>query len=364
MERVVVVGGGIAGVTIALELAQRGRSVTVVEDPARPATTPVAAGMLAPAAETDFGEELLVTLERDARALWPELARFLAGETGVDVLFEATGTLVAAQTPGDLEHLGHLATLQQRLGLAARLLGRDELLALEPALASHLAGGVLLPDDAQVDNRRALTALWVAARRASVERRDARAVDVAPRSVELDDGSRLSAEAVVVATGSWLPELCALPIQPVKGVTIRGTLPAPLRPTHCLRGELRGRRVYVVSRRSGELVVGATAEEAPLDDRAPRARDLLDLLEDARALLPALGELAVSDVAVGFRPATPDGLPLAGALEDGLWVHGGHYRHGILLAPLTARYLAAAMCGEASDPRLTALAPARFVGAR
>lgn len=356
-----VVGAGIAGVTIAVELARRGAHVRVVADPTRPPTTPVAAGMLAPAAETDFGEDLLVGLEQDARRAWEPLAVTLERTTGSDVLFEVRGSLVAAQTPGDLDHLRRMVELQHRFGMNATVLGARDLIDLEPTLSSHLAGGALLPDDAQVDNRRALVAFETWATNLGVERLEAEVRAVQPHEVDLADGSTLPAETVVVATGSWLRDLVAVSLQPVRGVTIRGTLPQSLAPRHCLRGELRGRRVYIVPRASREIVIGATSEEAPLTDRDPRARDLLDLLEDARTLVPAMGELAVTDVSVGFRPATPDNLPIAGRLADGVWVHGGHYRHGILLAPFTATLLADAILGATTDPRLAALSPMRWM---
>lgn len=358
MERVVVVGSGIAGVSVARELARRGVRVTVVFDPSRPPTTPVAAGMLAPAGETDFGEELLVGLERDALAHWRALASHLAG-LGHEILFEERGTLIAAQTTGDLDHLRRLAQLQTRLGIAAELLGREELRAREPALSSHLAGGLWLADDAQVDNRRALAALRTEAHALGVAFRELAVRTTSARAVTGIGGERIEADAVVLAAGAWMGTLSPAVVQPVRGTTIRGTVSVALAPRHCVRGELRGRRVYVVPRASGEVVIGATVEEAPLEDRLPRARDLIDLLEDARTVLPGLGELAITDVSVGFRPGTTDNLPLVGELPDGRWVHGGHYRHGILLAPYTASLLADAMLGRPADPRLVHLSPTR-----
>ncbi|WP_171788959.1 glycine oxidase ThiO [Acidimicrobium ferrooxidans] len=360
MDRVVVVGAGIAGMTIAVELARRGARVQVIADPSRSPTTPVAAGMLAPAAETDFGEDLLVRLEQDARTAWEALAATLERNGDTDVLFEVRGSLVAAQTPGDLDHLRRMVDLQRRFGMTASLLGARDLVDLEPALSSHLAGGALLPDDAQVDNRRALAAYDTWAAKLGIERIEAAVRAVHPDAVELADTSRLQADTVVVAAGSWLRDLVEVALQPVRGVTIRGTLPVGLAPRHCLRGELRGRRVYIVPRASHEIVIGATSDEAPLTDRDPRARDLLDLLDDARTLAPAMGELAVTDVSVGFRPATPDNLPIVGRGDDGVWVHGGHYRHGILLAPFTATLLADAIVGDGVDPRLAALSPTRL----
>jgi glycine oxidase len=358
MDRAVVVGGGIAGVAIALELAERGLATTIVDDPERHPTTPVAAGMLAPSAEADFGEDLLVSLQRDALAHWRLLAPRLDAAVGHPVLFEERGTLVAAATPGDLDDLARHAELQRRFGLVAELCDIAGLYELEPSLAPHLAGGLWLPNDAQVDNRRAYGALRALAGAAGVAERTGRARALAAHHVDVD-GDELDAEVVVVATGSWLAELAPIALQPVRGVTVRGALPPFLLPRHCLRGLLRGRQVYLVPRASGELVIGATAEEAPLSDTAPRGRDLVDLLSDARALLPGSSELAISDVAVGFRPRTPDNLPYVGRLAEGIWVHGGHYRNGILLAPFTARLLADAIVGERIDPRLDELAPTR-----
>ena len=155
------------------------------------------------------------------------------------------------------------------------------------------------------------------------------------------DGERIEAATTVLAAGAWSGQVEGLasglvpPVRPVKGQTLRLRLPQP--PTHrVVRGSVRGSAVYVVPRSDGELVVGASSEEAGFDT-LPRAGAVYELLRDAQSLLPELGEAVLAEVCTGLRPASPDNAPMVGpAGVEGLVIATGHYRNGILLAPITA----------------------------
>src|SRR4051812_28265079 len=214
----------------------------------------------------------------------------------------------------------------------------DACRALEPGVAADCSGGVLLGDDAQVDPRRAARAL--ADLLGDAVRSDVDVVEVDSEQVELADGTRIRGERVVLAAGAWSSRRLAklLAVRPVKGQTIR--LRGPVPATRIIRSE----HVYVVPRANGETVVGATVEDAGYDE-TPTAEATRLLLDQAIRAVPVVGELELVEEVAGLRPGTPDGGPLIGEWE-GLIVASGHYRNGILLAPVTADAVAGLIAGE------------------
>jgi glycine oxidase len=362
---VAVVGGGVIGVAIAWRLAARGAAVTVIDPDPGAGATGTAAGMLAPVTELHYGEEPLLALNIASAQRYADFVAQLEDETGHDVGYRRTGTVVAAWDGADLAGLRDLHAFQRRLGLSARMLTAAELRELEPATAPGLPGGVLAADDHAVDPRRLHAALLHAAtvRGTDLRRRRAVAVQDDLPAVVLDDGTSLSAGTVVVCGGAWSSALLPqLPVRPVKGQTLRlRTADVPL--THVLRGSVRGHPVYLVPRLDGEVVVGASSEEAGFDLR-PRAGVVHDLLRDAQALLPDVAEMELVEVSTGLRPATPDNAPIIGAVGGGVGggvvAATGHYRNGVLLAPVTADAVVAEIVDGAVLAEAAAFGPARF----
>lgn len=370
---VIVVGGGVVGAAIAWRAGQRGLRVTLVDPAPGSGATPVAAGMLAPVSEAEYGEQAVIALNLASAARYPAFVAELEAATGRQVGYRPCGTLVIAWTAGDLAALRDLHAFQRSLGLAADLVGRRELRALEPALAPGLAGALLAPGDHQVDNRRLHAALLAAVRQVGVEQLTApvaalRVLDGRVQGVELAGGGFRPAGTVVVAAGAWTGTLAGLPaslrpaVRPVKGQTVRLRGDDPGLLSHVVRGRVHGRPVYVVPRADGELVIGATSEEAGFDVR-PRAGAVYELLRDAQTLLPELGEAWWQEVSTGLRPGTPDNLPLIGpAGVDGLLLAAGHYRHGILLTPVTADAVVALLTDGEPPPEVAGCRPLRFAG--
>jgi glycine oxidase len=221
-------------------------------------------------------------------------------------------------------------------------------------------------DDHVIDPRRLAAALAEAARRDGAELRiqtEVAAIDIDGGSVQgvlLADGERLPSPRVVLATGVWsgelagIPDEARVPIRPVKGQILR--LHDPSGPGLLTR-VLRTRSAYVVPRGDGRYVLGATVEERGFDTTVT-ASAVFDLLRDAIELLPGLSELVIDELSAGLRPGTPDNAPIIGAgAVDGLFWATGHYRHGILLTPLTAELIVAAVLGE---PVPEAVSPSRF----
>ena len=344
-----VVGAGVIGLACAWRLSQNGHVVTVVAPrPGGPdGASHVAAGMLAPVTEAQFGEPALTALLRQGAAHWPTFARQLAGATAtpIDLGYDTTGTVTVALDASDRAHLDDLLAYQHSLGLTAYRRSASECRALVPALSPTLRGGIEVPGDHHVDNRALLRALVEVCRRAGVA-----FVETAVRAVEpgpvlvLADGDRLGCDRVLLAAGIGLASIGGLeaaglpPLRPVKGHALRL---GPVRPgappllTRTVRGLVRGHSVYLVPRPDGSLVVGATVEERA--DTTVQAGAVHELLCDARAIVPGIDELELLEAAAGLRPATPDNTPCIGwTALDGVAVAAGHYRNGILLAPLTA----------------------------
>lgn len=361
---VAVVGGGVIGMAVAWRLAARGVGVTVIDPEPGSGATGAAAGMLAPVTELHYGEEALLSLNVESACRYPRFVAELEDETGCDVGYRRTGTVVAAWDGADLAALRDLGALQRRLGLDAQVLSAAQLRALEPACAAGLPGGVFAADDHSVDPRRLHAALVQALHRKGVGviRRRVTALHAQQGAVHLDDATTVTAAHVVLAAAAWSAELApSTPLRPVKGQTIRLRSPElPL--AHVLRGSVRGNPVYLVPRDGGEVVVGASSEEAGFDVR-PRAGAVHDLLRDAQALLPAVTEMELVEISTGLRPATPDNAPLIGyGTDPGVVLATGHYRNGVLLAPVTADAVAALVVDGIVVPEVAAFSPHRFSG--
>jgi len=343
MSDVTVVGGGVIGLAIAWRCAQRGMRVTVHDD-RRPGASPVAAGMLAPVSEAYFGEADLTGLLMASAAQWAGFAAELG-----DVGYRTEGTLVVALTADDRAEAARLWDYQESLGLPVTRLAATELREREPGLQPRVRGGALTGDQ-QADPRRLLAALRAAAEAAGVQAVAAPVSDLS----DLDG-------VVVVAAGCGSAALTGLPVRPVKGELLRLRAPAGVPGfRHVIRGWADGRKVYLVPRTDGEVVVGATEQERT--DSVPTAGGALELLRAATDLVPELTEYELAEVCVGHRPGTPDNAPILGALRDGVVVATGHYRHGILLTPVTADAIAELVATGKPSELIAPFTPARFGG--
>lgn len=351
---VVVIGAGIMGCALAWRLRERGLHVTLVERgiPGAEASS-AAAGILAPQAEAE-GPGPFLDLALRSRALYPRWVSELQEQTGIDVGYRREGTLVLARTAEELAALQAQGTWQRGYGLKAEVLAPAELRALAPAL-SPAPGALFLPDDHQLEAPVLARALSQAAAqagarfvRAYVQRvlRDGnRAIGVAL------EGERLYARSVVVAAGSWsaLIEGAGVPeraVRPMRGQMLElDTRPPLLR--HVVFGHGSGGAAgYLVPRRDGRLLVGSTMELVGFRKEVTVA-GLSRLLRLCEELCPALAEAEVQRTWAGFRPYTEDALPLLGRTPiEGLYLCTGHFRNGILLAPISAEALCALLTGS------------------
>lgn len=377
MADVIVVGAGVIGLSASWRLASDGAEVVCCDPAPARGSSWAAGGMLAPVTEVTYGEEALLRLSLAGRARWDGFADDLAGATDVDVGYRRSGALVVARGSGDRAEIERLTAYQRELGLDVTLLRGSEARRREPALAPGISGAVDCPQDAQIDNRGLMDGLVDAAAGAGVDLRERAVAAIRHRGgrvrgVRLDDGTELDADRVVAAAGADSaalagpddPDIAAAlpPVRPVKGqlLHLRAEPGEPALASRLVRGLL----VYIVPRADGRVVVGATMEERGFDRRVT-VRGVHDLLTYATELLPGLAEYELVESTAGLRPATPDNAPVVGAAgPDGLIVATGHWRNGVLLAPITAEAVVALAGGQDPPEEVAAFGPERFEGVR
>ena len=350
MTDVVIIGSGAIGGAVALALAGRGLSVTVVDSGrlGRGATW-AAAGVLEPEVG-HHNPPALTTLASESLALWPDWAAELQERSGVALHFRRDGLLNVWADPDAPALPSEVAVEPPPMGPGCERLSADEARRLEPALSGPIAGAVLDPAACQVDNTRLAPALVRAGADLGVRFLPGTPVVALARSGErctgvvLSDGSTLSAGAVVVAAGAWSGSLGAsigvrLPVEPWRGQML--TFEAVDRPVRRIVfcGEM-----VLIPRPHGPLIVGTTLERVGFDARVTFS-GLAQILARAACLAPGLGSLPLARTWAGLRPGTPDGLPYLGPVPGvpGLFAATGHGRKGIILAPITGELVAEAV---------------------
>jgi len=363
--KVLVVGGGIIGCATAYELAKAGCRVSLFErsTPGAEASS-AAAGLLAALGEsndTDFARLALASWR-----LYPDVVRELEERTRMDVEYVTRGTIYPMSATGTRRD-AEVWAVNKEFGVEA--LEGAEVHALEPALSPKIRHAIFVKGDHWLNNQRLVLAYAQAAAAVGVELNTG--VNVSRLVVEggkiralVTEGERVEGDAVVLAAGAWSGELMAtlgvpLRIEPRRGQMLALAHVPPIL-THCIHGE-----AYMAPRPSGELIIGATVERAGFQ-RAVTAEGIAGLLRAAIELVPSLRELPIARTWCGFRPWAPDSLPVLGPWPgiDGLFVATGHFRNGILLAPITARLLTEWITGKALSLEVPDFLPDRFVRRR
>jgi D-amino-acid dehydrogenase len=361
--RVVVVGSGIAGAAAAYQLARRRVEVVVVDDARPGVATAAGAGIVSPWATAD---EALFALAGAAAGHYPELVAALAEDTDEPTSYSVVGGLVVGRDEGALREIQRRVAARAAEHPAAggvSLLDPAQARALFPPLDPRLAA-VHVGGGARVDGRQLRASLLDAARRRGAQLRTGTAA-LTVDGVHVD-GEPLGADAVIVAAGAWSGELLAalgarLPVAPQRGQithleiaveTARWPVVSPLGSGH-----------YLLAFPGGRVVAGATRETGSGFDHRVTAAGQLEVLEQALRVAPGLHDATLLETRVGFRPATPDGLPVLGPLpgHPHLVLATGFGPVGLTLAPLAGALVADAVLGEASRIDLRRYAPERFI---
>ncbi|MGC4085131.1 MAG: glycine oxidase ThiO [Vicinamibacterales bacterium] len=362
---IVVIGAGVIGAAIARELSARGATVSLLDARLPGAgATQASGGMLAPYSEAGEGGPLLALGIRSLGLFDAFVAR-LQADSGTPLEYERSGTLHVAREEDSLSHFEATARVLADLGVDARVLSGAEARRAEPSLAPDVFGGLLIPQQGIVSASALTRALLADAHRtgttllepARAERLTGESGDI---RIDTDRGS-IVAGTVVLAAGAWAGQ-----------IAIEGAAPLPVRP---VRGQLLhlgwsgpplaritwDERCYLVPWRDGTLLVGATVEEAGFEERTT-VGGVRRLFEAVCDLLPNAWNASLLSARVGLRPASPDPLPIIGWSQvlPRLMYATGHYRNGILLAPLTAQIVADAVLGTKDDDALRVTSPTRL----
>jgi len=363
---IVIVGAGIIGAALAAELS-RERTGVLLLDRQKPASeaTWAAAGMLAPTPEAS-DPAAMGPLARASLELYPAFVEQVEAESGIRVGFQRSGALLAFFEPSAEHELTAYQARLARIDFACQLLTGEEVRLREPRLNPAVAAGLWLGGEASVDNRTLGRAVVLAAQRRGAVLRSG----VEVTGVLLDGhrclgvmagGEKITAGHVVIAAGCYSARIEGAgryaPTRPVRGQMV--ALDAGIaRPASVVRSE----RGYLVPREDGRVLAGSTLEEAGYDkNQTPQG--LRRILDAAVEMVPPLDSAPILETWSGLRPDTPDHLPILGPTEiEGLSIATGHYRNGILLAPITARLGRQWLLGQKTDLSLDAFRPHRFAG--
>jgi glycine oxidase len=363
---VIIIGAGIIGLSVAWRLAKAGVSALVLEQgQVGTQASGAAAGMLAPLSEADKPGPF-VELGIASLRMYPDFVAALKEESGLQTECVSPGLLRVAVCEEEAKTLQTANQWQQATGLKVVLLSAEEVRKIEPGLSMHILAATLSPDEKQYESPRLVRALALACARRGVQIMENAQVTGFQTSEDCVKQVRTltnawEGDSVVIAGGAWSKAIgdwlgLKLPVTPIRGqiLSLRA-LPPPIRYT------VYSHMGYLVPRPDGRIVVGATAEEAGFDVR-PTASGIAHLLTMAPLLVPSLKEAVFDSVWAGLRPKTPDNLPILGPLPGWRNVHAacGHYRNGILLAPITGELVAHGILTHQAHPMLEPFRADRF----
>jgi len=351
----IVVGGGVIGCTIAWRLAQQGLKVRLFErGKVGGEASRAAAGMLSPQAESQ-SKGPFFDLCLKSRLMYREFADELSDVSGIDVEYNDSGTLFVVLSGEDDEETTRWAAWQTEAGLPLQPFSEDDLRRIEPAVTESAIRAIFLPEEHQVENRRLMDSLKIAIKLAGVDLiEDAEVTSLATAQDRVTGvvsaGKRFDAGSVIVAAGTWSSRLLEPLGLNVKVIPARGQMIAVKGDGCPITRVVHSSSVYVVPRRDGRILIGATVEYTGFKKEVTVSA-INHLLKAGLELVPSLGQFAVVETWSGLRPDTIDHLPIIGPSGiDNLILATGHFRNGILLAPVTAELVADTVVqGRVSD---------------
>lgn len=355
-NEILIIGGGIIGLAIAIELKLRGvEKITILSRNFTEAATHAAAGMLAPNAE-QLPPGAMLDLALKSLYLYPEWISKLEYITGEDTGYLPSGILAPIyQEPSNNCHVNQ----------SAIWLESQEIQLYQPGLGKDVIGGWWYPEDGQVDNRKLAKTLTQAAQSLSIEIKEGVEVIAFNRQQGkvknvLTKQGIFEAETYILATGAWSHKLIPIPIRPVKGQMLALKMPSIENSPYPIERVIFGDRTYLVPKQDGRLVIGATSEDIGwIPHNTPQG--INELIQRAIRLYPSLENWQIEEFWYGYRPTTPDELPILGYSDcDNLILATGHYRNGILLAPITAFLIANLVIEKKFEPILSYFSVNRF----
>ena len=365
---ILIIGGGLIGSSIAYEATRRGFSVRILTNTKKGQAFSAAAGMLAPVTEAEPVLEPITRLGLESLKRYPHFIEELSKLSPISCDFHTNGTLMAAVSHDHFSCIEHIKVNQERMGLKTHLLDAEQIRELSPNLSPKVQGGLLMESDHHLDPQAMVSSfnhVLHEAPNASIHQID-KVETLSYNSKNHVDGVfaridnqtiKISAKTTIIAAGAWthqIPGANHLPMRPLKGQIIR--LRGPLLIQHTIRTP----DIYLVPRSGGILWVGASVEEMGYDTNNT-AGEVMQLLWEARRILPGISELEFVNADVGFRPTLRDHLPAIGPThQQGLWICTGHHRHGVLLLPATTQLLLDSIYTNQLNELLEPFSPKRF----
>lgn len=375
-----IIGGGIAGLTLAHSISEFAMVAVIDEDSAANGSGAVSAGMLAPLVESKIEEQNVVALGYEALSFYPKFVQKLQAESNINVGYKTNGTLLLATDQDEEEILNHRFYEYSKIGLDIKRLSSEQCRELEPNIAPRVVGGLFSKDDVQINNRLLLQALLAACKKNKVhfyegvkngefEIINSRTGEHSFSGSQVlcgDTGSAenkisIKAKIFIVACGAKAnkyAQACGIKnlLRPVKGQILRLDQNQSIILNHTIRTP----EVYIVPKSDGSLVVGASTEDKGFD-KTNTAGEIYELLRASYQVLPGVYELPILELNTGFRPATIDNEPVVGESNvKGIYFATGYYRHGILFSPLLADLLSNYLLNKTSNLLLEKFSLNRF----
>ena len=363
----VVAGGGVIGASIALELAEAGLKVALYDarEPGREASW-ASAGMISPAPENP-GMIPFVPISLASVALYPNFIQKVEAISGMDVGYRKDGALDAILDGNVEEELSTVIALQHGVGLRAEALTAQQAREMEPSLNEEIEAAIFRPDEASLDNRVFTDAVLTAALYRGVQifaKNGAKALwkeNGRCKGLILEN-SRVEAKWTIIAAGCFSARIEGVapyaPVFPAKGQMIALRCD-PVEIEHVLWLE----HTYLVPRNDGKIIAGSTIERTGFDHDVTAA-GMKKILGEAIRLAPELQQARIEETWAGLRPDSPDHLPILGPTDiDGLLIATGHFRSGILLAPITAVLMREWICSQRVSVDWERFSPMRFLAA-
>lgn len=368
----VIVGAGVIGLSIAWRLSQKGMRVVIVDPKPLGGASWVAAGMLAPVSEANPGEEELVRLGLKSLQRYPSFVKELEDFSQMEVGYISSGTLEVGLDANDRAEIEFLHSFRSKLGLETKLLDSTATRKVEPSLSPGIQASVSIEQEHQVDNRLLCQALLKAVYLGGGYFYQATIAELKfdekkpLKTLVAENGIKISSPNIVIAAGAWSGDIKGiipqLPIYPIKGQTLRVRLPESyLGYQKIIRGLAKGYHVYMVPRKHGEIIIGATVEDKGFDTTIT-VEGIYELLRNITSLLPNISEATIEETLAGLRPGSPNNAPILGSFAtQGLFVATGHYRNGILLTPVTSDALSDCVIDQVDPAYIEYFSPNRFL---
>lgn len=367
---VLIVGGGVVGLSLASELTKCFEEVIVLErNYCYRESSYAAGGMLAPVTEVEFDEGELLNFSQQCLGMYPEYVRELKNETGIDPGLQSNGTIMTGTNPIHRKDVRRMYRYQKRMGLNVKWLEKDELHALAPGVRDELEWGLYASDEKSINNRLLGLALLRRCWNRGVQVRTNQPVEEIHYATDgfvdgvSTKGNRVSADKVILTAGAWTGSLKGLkppdqlPVRPVKGQALSLQPGEHFPPDQIVRTP----DFYGIPHPGERFLVGATMEEKGFES-GNTAGAVIDLLSSVKEVLPHAASRPLLETWYGFRPATPDSKPIIGpsVCTPNLYFATGHYRKGILQAPLTSKLMRKHLEDDVLPEELVPFLPERF----